>query len=350
MIKTAFIDFAKSSFDQASQIVKPQSSSNEALIPSSNPPRSLVEWAILILNTGDPGLKVLRTRHVFQEFSTGKLNTIGRSTSLKPPDQPPRPNLIHVDPSKAGKRGKAGSLKNRIAMLHALANIEQWAVDLAYVSSSFLSYSHADTCSRLYRWDIIARFASTPSLPHQFFTDFAQMALDESKHFSLLSARLSTLGTPYGTLPIHSALWESALKTSHSLRSRLAIIHLVHEARGLDVNPSTIAKFSKAGDEESVKVLEIIHKDEVTHVTTGHRWFTWLCAREEESSPWRDPVKAFRREVKEHFSGGLKGPFNVNDRRKAGLTPDFYEVGVGIEDESEVTHEKAGGVGIGYTV
>lgn len=77
---------------------------------------------------------------------------------------------------------------------------------------------------------------------------------------------------------------------------------------------------------ESVEVLEVIHADEVTHVTAGHRWFTWLCANGEgEEGVGVDPVKAFREEVKNHFDGGLKGPFNIADRRKAGLTGDFYE-------------------------
>lgn len=95
------------------------------------------------------------------------------------------------------------------------------------------------------RWDIIARFGGENTLPHQFYTDFARVALDEAKHFSLLSNRLDELGTPYGSLPIHSALWDSAKATADSLIARLAIIHLVHEARGLDVNPATIEKFAK---------------------------------------------------------------------------------------------------------
>lgn len=109
--------------------------------------------------------------------------------------------------------------------------------------------------------------------------------------------------------------------TSQSLRSRLAIIHLVHEARGLDVNPATIERFRKAGDSDTVKVMEVIHADEVTHVTSGHRWFTWVCAEEGTS----DPVSAFREEVKKGWRGDVKGPFNVEDREKAGLTSQFYE-------------------------
>jgi len=71
------------------------------------------------------------------------------------------------------------------------------------------------------------------------------MALDEAKHFTLLSNRLNQLGAQYGSLPIHSSLWQSATATADQLLARLAIIHLVHEARGLDVNPVTISKFEK---------------------------------------------------------------------------------------------------------
>jgi len=148
------------------------------------------------------------------------------------------------------------------------------------------------------------------------------MALDESKHFTLLTARLSVVSptTPYGSLPVHASLWESARATFSSLRARLAIIHLVHEARGLDVNPGTIERFRRAGDSDSVDVLEIIHADEVTHVTAGHRWFTWICERE-----GLDPVRTFREEVRKGWKGDIKGPFNKEAREKAGMTPDFYE-------------------------
>lgn len=202
-----------------------------------------------------------------------------------------------VDPAKVTHR------KNRAAMLHALANIEQWAIDLA--------------------WDIIARYGPAhPDLPPAFFSDFTKMALDESKHFSLLVARLAALspGTPYGSLPVHAGLWDSASATFNSLRARLVIIHLVHEARGLDVNPGTIARFRRAGDDESVRALEVIHHDEVTHVTTGHRWFTWLCTKQGV-----DPVQTFRDEVRRCWRGDVKGPFNVEAREMAGLTPQFYE-------------------------
>lgn len=55
---------------------------------------------------------------------------------------------------------------SRIALLHSLANIEQWAIDLS--------------------WDVIARFSSVrldtgEPLPRQFFSDFVKVAGDEAK-------------------------------------------------------------------------------------------------------------------------------------------------------------------------
>jgi uncharacterized ferritin-like protein (DUF455 family) len=131
-------------------------------------------------------------------------------------------------------------------------------------------------------------------------------------------------------MPVHAGLWESASSTAHSLRSRLAIIHLVHEARGLDVNPGTIERFRKAGDIDSVKVMEIIHADEVTHVTSGHRWFSWICKKGWEREAHLDDeeldlAKIFRQEVQEGWRGHIKGPFNHSDREKAGMTAEWYE-------------------------
>ncbi|OBZ73289.1 hypothetical protein A0H81_06819 [Grifola frondosa] len=277
------------------------SSLPEELVPIENPPTTLMQWAVLILNTANPTLKVQRTRHAVHLFRTGQLKSIGhRSPNAPcPPDMPPREDAYTsniVEPGKVAKR------KNRAIMLHALANIEQWAIDLA--------------------WDIMARYGPRhPELPPAFFSDFTKMALDESKHFSLLIARLAALspGTPYGSLPVHASLWESAKVTFPSLRSRLAIIHLVHEAR------------------ESVEALEVIHHDEVTHVTTGHRWFTWLCARDGV-----DPVQTFREEVRNGWRGDVKGPFNVDDRETAGLTRDFYEDLKGEIPSEEWTDRKQG--------
>lgn len=47
--------------------------------------------------------------------------------------------------------------------------------------------------------------------------------------------------------------------------------------RGLDVQPKTLEKFAKNNDPESAAILEIIFREEITHVAAGLRWFSWVC-------------------------------------------------------------------------
>ncbi|SAM84887.1 uncharacterized protein UBRO_05922 [Ustilago bromivora] len=317
--------------------------STESIAPPSPQPKTLVEWAVLVLNTPDPIQKVAYTRFAARAFRSGECKVIGggrwntsdasagrREWITKPqeaaPERPPRmKEEVRVRPGQEGKRGRGVTEKSRIAILHSLANIEQWAIDLA--------------------WDMIARapklcaefFAGdnqdgpTHKMPLQFFSDFVKVAEDEAKHFSLLRKRLEEMGSYFGALPVHHGLWDSAMETAHSLTARLSIIHLVHEARGLDVNPTTINKFNNAGDAESVDTLTVIHLDEITHVSAGHRWMTWLCSN---AKPPLDPVQMFRQEVRRHFIGRLKGPFNADDRRKAGLEKEWYDDLVGEKEST----------------
>lgn len=251
---------------------------HSASVPDPEPlPRTLVEWAVLVLHTPEPHRKVEYTRRAAHAFRSGKCRGIGggrwasadakdsvkgkevaREWTVKaseaPPLTPPRlSDAKVVQPGREGKRGKGGSEKSRIAMLHSLANIEQWAIDLA--------------------WDIIARaprlYARTApagkTLPMQFFSDFVKVAEDEAKHFSLLQDRLQEMGAAFGDLPVHHGLWDSAQETMESLAARLCIIHLVHEARGLDANPLTIKKFENAGDTNSVEVSVFFFFDWAWH-------------------------------------------------------------------------------------
>jgi uncharacterized ferritin-like protein (DUF455 family)/nitrite reductase/ring-hydroxylating ferredoxin subunit len=270
---------------------------------------TLCDWAAHVLNTANPEHKIELATHLFSIFTAREASDspmpLGRGT-VAPPDQPPREKMETVDPSQMPKAGRGGTLKSRIAMLHALANIELWAIDLAI--------------------DICIRFATfqtegtSQELPRAFFYDWLKVANDEAKHFSLLRTRLEEMGSSFGSLPVHHSLWLSATETAYDLRARISIIALVHEARGLDVNPMTIEKFRRAGDGESVATLEIIHNDEITHVTTGHRWLTWICAQE-----GTDPIQVFRSNVQKHFRGPIRGPFNEEARLQAGMDKRYYE-------------------------
>uniref|UniRef100_A0A7N0V9W5 Uncharacterized protein n=1 Tax=Kalanchoe fedtschenkoi TaxID=63787 RepID=A0A7N0V9W5_KALFE len=141
-----------------------------------------------------------------------------------------------------------------LSILHSLVHTESWAIDLS--------------------WDIIARFGKQQDMPRDFFTDFVKVAQDEGRHFTLLAARLEELGSHYGALPAHDGLWDSAMATSNDLLARLAIEHCVHEARGLDVLPTTISRFRNNDDYKTADLLEsVIYPEEITHCAAGVRWF-----------------------------------------------------------------------------
>lgn len=71
-------------------------------------------------------------------------------------------------------------------------------------------------------------------------------------------------------------------------------------------------------------------------VTTGHRWFTWICNKMNI-----DPITTFRGIVRQNFRGKIKGPYNVEDRLTAGMTGEWYENLEG-HGESRMGGAKAG--------
>ena len=82
------------------------------------------------------GTQVQRTRYAVNAFRTGELKSVGHRSSNAPlpPDEPPREESFLRNTMNPGKMAKRS---NRPKMLHALANIEQWA----YVVSSLLPSS-----------------------------------------------------------------------------------------------------------------------------------------------------------------------------------------------------------------
>nr|KYP69878.1 Uncharacterized protein HI0077 family [Cajanus cajan] len=242
------------------------------------------------------------------------------SGELMVPDRPARLSSVKlVAPGLMPKLGKAGSLQSRIAIVHSLAHTESWAIDLS--------------------WDIIARFGKQESMPREFFTDFVKVAQDEGRHFTLLAARLEELGSYYGALPAHDGLWDSATATSQDLLARLAVEHCVHEARGLDVLPTTILRFRNSGDNTTADLLEsVVYPEEITHCAAGVKWFKYLCRRstnpaseqEERGSRTEEEhehevISKFHAIVRTYFRGPLKPPFNEEARKAAGFGPQWYE-------------------------
>lgn len=251
---------------------------------------SVFELASGCLHTASIDRKLEATQYASELLARGQIDFSGGGEPLPITATvfPVFPEL--VDPRQLPRRS-VGSENGRVALLHALAHIEFYAIHLA--------------------WDIVYRFRG---LPAGFYKSWLEVAVEESMHFSLLCRRLGQLGAQYGDLPAHRGLWDIATDTCDDLLARLALVPRTMEARGLDVTPGMIEKLSKVGDERSVAILQRILADEVGHVALGSRWFKKVCYER-----GLDPVTSYIEFVQRFLKGKIRRPINHALRRQAGF-------------------------------
>lgn len=257
--------------------------------PLDTGPLNIGDAAIDVLKCTLPEEKVSRSHRHAKAWKDGKLKHEFSTVPPVRPARPARPELLL--PNDMPKR------RNIIALLHAIAHIEFNAIDLA--------------------WDMVVRFGK--DMPIAFTNDWVRVADDEARHFDMLQARLSSHNAVYGDLAAHDGLWQSAMDTAHDIKARIAIVPLVLEARGLDVTPAIIARLDKSQDHESARVLRIIYDEEVSHVQAGHKWFNYLCTKENI-----EPKQTYQKLVRQFFKGQIKPPFNNEARSRAGFEEDYY--------------------------
>ena len=246
------------------------------------------------LDAATPDAKVERTFETFARLERGELAPCIGAPPPQPigmPGRPERPRLVH--PRELPRRG-FGTPVGLAAFVHAVAHIEFNAIDLA--------------------WDAVYRFRGMPAA---FYADWASVAFDEARHFTMLRARLRELGHDYGDFDAHHGLWEMAEKTAHDGLARMALVPRVLEARGLDVTPGMIVKLRQLGDAATADFLEVILREEVGHVAAGSRWFRWHCAQR-----GLEPQATFRALLAEYARAVLYGPFNRAARLEAGFDAD----------------------------
>ncbi|MCW4463047.1 ferritin-like domain-containing protein [Sphingomonas sp. BT-65] len=257
--------------------------------------RTVAQAVRSVLLTAEPAAKVMAARRAARDWRLGRLEHRFDAAMPDRPAWPEQPELL--PPNRLPKRGRGGSERGRIALIHALAHIEFVAIDLAF--------------------DMAGRFGG--QFPRAFTDDWMKVGAEEAMHFALLDRRLRQLGSHYGAMPAHAGLWEAAEGTAHDVTARLAVVPMVLEARGLDVTPVTIERFEAAGDEATARILRRILNDEINHVAAGTRWFESCCAQRRitPETEWRALLNCY-------FGGAIKPPFNDSARATAGLTREYY--------------------------
>jgi len=265
------------------------------------------------------------------------------------------PGLVLMHASRLPNIGKGGSVKSQAMILHALVHVELAAVDIS--------------------WDLIVRDwgrAYEGKLTDDFYLDWLEVAFEEAKHYLVLRSRLKELwhneasGSPgkhydYGDFPAHEGIWQDALRTRHCLMERLALEHLTHEARGVDVcSLVTVPRLRRGGDIVSADLLEsVVIVDEVDHIKKGFKYFkALLCSIpvtlvNEQDVPYgqgqeealqqqsaldvtgddKAEAEALDKFLTRRFHDVMtkvqgycfpKGPFAVELRRQAGMPDSFY--------------------------
>lgn len=254
--------------------------------------KNLFEFAEAFFQLTNVDEKLALTHQAWQAYIAGEL-TIASELPVLPIGQvtfPERPELLA--PRQMPRR-KLTTPAGVAAFFHAIAHVEFVAIYLA--------------------WDILYRFRG---MPEQFYLDWLRVADEEAQHFALIRTHLQAMQLDYGDLPAHSGLWDHAKDTADDLLGRLAMVPRCMEARGLDVTPALIEKFSTLGNDASVAILTRILTDEVGHVELGSYWFKYVCQQRgfEAESKYRELIELY------YVGGKPKGPFNRELRKIAGFS------------------------------
>lgn len=212
------------------------------------------------------------------------------------PGRPQRPALLAPD---AMPKRKVGQLAGHAALIHAVCHIEFNAINLAL--------------------DAMWRFSEMPPL---FYWQWARVAVEEARHFSMLRRHLRALPLPkpmdYGDLPAHDGLWEMCERTRRDGLARMALVPRTLEARGLDATPliqNRLRQVQTFWAQEAVGLLDMLLHDEIGHVAIGNFWYAWLCHEQ-----GLVPLAHYPLLVERHRAPKLKPPFNLPARQAAGFS------------------------------
>lgn len=220
------------------------------------------------------------------------------SFEAQPLDEPSYKNFMKIVlPKEVKVRKYFKTNEGKASLLHTIAHIEYSAIDLAI--------------------DAALRFKN---MPIEYYKDWLEVAQDEIRHFLMIEKIMNEIDYKYGDFEVHTNLFE-AMKKTNTLVERMAIVPRYLEANGLDQNPKIMKKLDSNPDEINKKILEalnIILKEEVSHVFKGDRWFRYACEKED-----LEVEDTYLKLLEKYYPGstsGEKNDMNFEARKKAGFS------------------------------
>lgn len=238
-----------------------------------------------ILHTSDIEKRFSLFQQLYDSLSTLSLNHSHSITPIGEPIYKPFCKIVH--PTKISRSKKIDTDSTMGSFLHSVAHIEYSAIDLALDAS--------------YRFR---------NLPLEYYHNWLSVAKEEIEHFSALRRLLNACGYEYGDFAVHSNLFD-AMKATPLFADRMALVHRGMEAGGLDANPFVAQKVSSSSHhlrDEILEQLEIILRDEISHVSKGDKWWKYS----------NDP-RTFK-EILELYHYSLPKVLNTSARLQCGFT------------------------------
>lgn len=194
------------------------------------------------------------------------LSSFAAGTMPSQPGRDAKVLSIKEHPPKSGLQSREGQGR----LLHDLANVELQAMELCMLT-----------------------LAEFPDAPKDFRDELADVALEESRHFVLCLDALDELGMPWGSWPIHMALWDAARpqaknesrqpekslerQQKHDLLDRVLVVHRFMEGSGLDAGSRILTRLTGTKATLVREVVGTIVREEIGHVAFGGRWYRALC-------------------------------------------------------------------------
>jgi uncharacterized ferritin-like protein (DUF455 family) len=182
-------------------------------------------------------------------------------------------------------------------------------------AACLMRFAHHELCAvELFAWALLA----FPSMPAALRRGFVQTLAEEQTHCRLYLLRLSVLGVTFGSLPLSDYFWKHTRAIAASPQGPLAFLcamGLTLEQANLDFTLMYRDAFRAAGDDETARVIQRVHDDEIGHVKLAATWVKKLAGLTD--------LEAYRAHAPFPFAlARAKGRrLDVVSRERAGLSP-----------------------------
>ncbi len=229
---------------------------------------------------------------------------------------PGRDNKIQFssDQLKFPKKGGLKLKEKRGLALHFFANHELLAIEIMCAAILYLDVPKEDEFK--IRKGLLATIK------------------DEQKHFLLYQNRMKDFAKEFGSYPINDFFWRQFQKIN-TFSEYLAMMALTFEGANLDFAKYYSEVFREIGDLETARIMDIVYRDEITHVAFGGHWFSkWR----QNQTVWEYFVDNLPSFVSPARAKGII--FDREGREKAGLDKDFIDQLENYRDDFKVTNRK----------